>query len=79
MTRVTAEADVDLVHEATDLVQLIGEHLALKPKGREHIGVCPFHDDHTPSLTVVTHKGNGFYKCHACGAAGDAFSFVMNY
>lgn len=79
MTRVNPEADVDLVHEATDLVQLIGEHLALKPKGREHIGLCPFHDDHTPSLTVVTHKGNGFYKCYACGAAGDAFSFVMNY
>ncbi len=79
MSRVTGEADVDLVHEATDLVGLIGEHLSLRPKGREHVGLCPFHDDRTPSLTVVTHKGNGFYKCHACGAAGDVFSFVMNY
>ena len=73
------QTDVDLVHEAIDLVALIGEHISLRPKGREHVGLCPFHDDQTPSLTVVTHKGNAFYKCHACGAAGDAFSFVMNY
>jgi DNA primase len=73
------QTDVDRVHEAIDLVALIGEHISLRPKGREHVGLCPFHDDQTPSLTVVTHKGNAFYKCHACGAAGDAFSFVMNY
>jgi DNA primase len=75
----SGQSDVDLVREATDLVQLIGEHLALTPRGREHVGVCPFHDDHKPSMTVVTHKGNAFYKCHSCGAAGDAFSFVTDY
>ncbi len=41
--------------------------------------MCPFHDDHSPSLTVVTHKGNAFYKCHSCGAAGDVFNFMMDY
>ena len=72
-------SDIDRVREAADLVALIGEHMPLRPKGREHIGLCPFHDDHSPSLTVVTHKGNAFYKCHSCGASGDVFNFVMDY
>ncbi|MHC4082657.1 MAG: CHC2 zinc finger domain-containing protein, partial [Planctomycetota bacterium] len=71
-------SDIDRVRETADLVALIGEHIPLRPKGREHVGVCPFHDDHSPSLTVVTHKGNAFYKCHACGASGDVFNFVMD-
>ncbi|MHC4908994.1 MAG: DNA primase, partial [Planctomycetota bacterium] len=70
---------IEEVREATDLVALIGEHVPLTPKGREHVCVCPFHDDHSPSMSVVTHKGNHFYKCHACGAAGDAFTFVMEF
>jgi DNA primase len=77
--RLLGHSDVDSVREATDLVRLIGEHISLRPRGREHVGVCPFHDDHAPSMAVVTHKGNAFFKCHACGAGGDAFDFVMNY
>lgn len=72
-------SDRDKVLEATDLVALVGEHVALKPKGREHVGLCPFHDDRTPSLAVVTHKGNHFYKCFACGAAGNAIDFMMQF
>lgn len=71
--------DRDRVLDATDLVALIGEHVALKPKGREHVGLCPFHDDRTPSLAVVTHKGGAFYKCFACGAAGNAIDFMMEF
>jgi DNA primase len=74
-----SETDIDRVRDAIDLVQLIGEHVALQPKGREHVGLCPFHEDRRPSMTVVTHKGNAFYKCHACGASGDTFTFVMEY
>lgn len=73
------QSDIDQVRQATDLVALIGEHLALRPKGREHMGLCPFHDDHSPSLAVVTHKGAAFYKCHSCGAAGDCFTFVQDF
>jgi DNA primase len=75
----SGQSEIDNVRDATDLVRLIGEHIALRPKGREHVGLCPFHDDKNPSMAVVTHKGNAFYKCHACGAGGDAFDFVMNY
>lgn len=67
------------MREATDLLRLIGESVVLKARGREHIGLCPFHDDKNPSMAVVTHKGNAFYKCHSCGAGGDAFDFAMNY
>ncbi len=65
------------VLDATDIVRLIGEHLALKAKGREYVGLCPFHDDHKPSMCVVPHKQ--IYHCFSCGAGGDALSFVMNY
>jgi len=75
----TGQNDVDRVRDATDLVALIGEHIPLQRKGREHVCLCPFHDDHRPSMSIVTHKGNAFYKCHSCGAAGDAFNFVMQY
>ncbi len=69
----------DKVLELTDLVALIGESVALRPKGREHVGLCPFHEDHKPSFAVVTHKGNAFYNCFSCGASGNAIDFMMNF
>jgi DNA primase len=72
-------SDRDRVLDATDIVALIGESVQLRPKGREHVGLCPFHNDRTPSLAVVSHKGSGFYKCFACGAAGNAIDFMINY
>jgi DNA primase len=79
VSTLAGQTDIDHVRASTDLVSLIGEHVALRPRGREFVGLCPFHDDRRPSLAVVTHKGNAFYKCHACGAAGDCFTFVMEY
>ncbi len=79
MPRAGGSLEVDRVREATDLVSLIGEHVRLEQKGREHVGLCPFHDDRSPSMHVVTHKGPGFYKCFACGASGDCFTFVQEY
>jgi len=79
----SASSDRDRVLAATDILSVIGEVIALRPKGREHVGLCPFHEDRSPSMAVVTHKagfgGSGFYKCFACGAAGNAIDFVMNY
>lgn len=79
----STNSDRDRVLAATDIVAVIGEVVALRPKGREHVGLCPFHDDRSPSMAVVTHKANfgggGFYKCFACGAAGNAIDFVINY
>ncbi len=69
--------DRQRVLDATDLVRLIGDHLALKPKGREFVSLCPFHDDHKPSMCVVPHKQ--IYHCFSCGAGGNAITFVMEY
>lgn len=69
--------DRDRVLDATDIVRLIGDHLALKKKGREYVGLCPFHDDHKPSMCVVPHKQ--IFHCFSCEAGGNAIGFVMAY
>ncbi|HET9449457.1 MAG TPA: DNA primase [Aggregicoccus sp.] len=58
-----------------DLVGLVSRHVALKPSGREFRGLCPFHEERTPSFYVVPEKG--FYFCHGCRARGDAVAFVQ--
>jgi len=65
------------VRDASDIVKVVGEHLALKAKGREFVGLCPFHDDHKPSMNVVPQKQ--IFHCFVCGAGGDVFSFVEKY
>jgi len=82
MSSVLASAPAQLddrqrVLDATDIVDLIGEHISLRPRGREHIGLCPFHDDTNPSMSVVPHKQ--LYYCFACGAGGNAIDFVIHF
>lgn len=77
MLRQDAGDDRRKVLEATDIVRLIGEHLTLRPKGREHVGLCPFHDDHKPSMCVVPHKH--MFHCFSCGAGGNAIDFMMKF
>jgi DNA primase len=69
--------DRENVLAATDIVRLIGEHVQLRPKGREFAGLCPFHDDKNPSMQVSPQKQ--IYKCFSCGAGGTAYDFVMGY
>ena len=63
------------VQQANDIVDVIGEHVSLKKKGREMVGLCPFHADHRPSMNVSNVKQ--ICKCFACGAGGDVFKFVQ--
>lgn len=65
------------MRDASDIVRIIGEHLQLKPKGREYVGLCPFHDDHKPSMNVVPQKQ--IFHCFSCGAGGDVFTFVQRF
>jgi DNA primase len=69
--------DKDRVRDAADIVRVVGEVVALKPKGREFVGLCPFHDDHKPSMGVVPSKG--IFHCFVCGSGGDVFSFVQKF
>jgi len=63
------------VQQANDIVDVISEHVSLKRKGKEMVGLCPFHDDHRPSMNVNSTKQ--IFKCFACGAGGDVFKFVQ--
>jgi len=63
------------VQQANDIVDVISEHVSLKKKGREMVGLCPFHDDHRPSMNVSIAKQ--IFKCFSCGAGGDVFKFVQ--
>lgn len=73
----TGNNDRERILASTDIVRLIGEHVQLRPKGREFAGLCPFHDDKNPSMQVSPQKQ--IYKCFSCGAGGTAFDFVMGY
>ncbi len=66
----------DLIARA-DVVEVIGKRIQLKKAGREFKACCPFHDEKTPSFTVVPNKG--FYHCFGCGAHGTAIGFLMEY
>ena len=70
-------SDVERVREAADIVRIVGEHVALKAKGREYVGLCPFHEDHNPSMAVVPAKQ--IFHCFVCGTGGDVFSFIQKY
>jgi DNA primase len=63
------------VQQANDIVDVISEHVSLRKKGKEMVGLCPFHDDHRPSMNVNSVKQ--IFKCFACGAGGDVFKFVQ--
>lgn len=69
--------DRQRVKDASDIVRVVGEHVALKPKGREYVGLCPFHEDRNPSMCVV--PGKQIFHCFVCGTGGDVFSFVQKY
>ena len=65
------------VRDAARIEELIGEHIALRPAGRELVGLCPFHDDRRPSMYVSPQKQ--IYYCFVCASGGDVFRFVRNY
>jgi DNA primase len=60
-----------------DIVDVVGRHVALKKNGQNHVGLCPFHGERTPSFTVS--PGKQFYHCFGCGAHGTAIGFLMDH
>ncbi len=63
------------VHSRIDIATFIGQYVALKKRGRDLVGLCPFHGEKTPSFHV--HAEDGYFKCFGCGAAGDIIAFVQ--
>ena len=72
-----SEQFIQQVAQATDIVDLVGQYVALKKAGREFKALCPFHEDHHPSMFVSPAKQ--IFKCFVCGAGGGVFQFVMLY
>ncbi len=66
---------IDEVRQRADIVDIISEQVVLKKQGKDFVGLCPFHDDKSPSFSVSPTKQ--FYYCFSCGAGGNAFKFLM--
>ena len=71
------ETFIQQVLQATDIVELVSQYVALKQKGREYVGLCPFHADKNPSMYVTPVKQ--IFKCFVCGAGGSPVNFLMLY
>ncbi|HEY9642284.1 MAG TPA: DNA primase [Coleofasciculaceae cyanobacterium] len=66
---------IEEVKQRVDIVDVISEHVVLRKRGKDFTGLCPFHDDKSPSFTVS--PGKQFYYCFSCGAGGNAIKFLM--
>src|SRR5829696_6196944 len=64
-----------LVLQATDIVELIGQTVSLKRRGKDFVGLCPFHQEKSPSFTVSPTKQ--FFHCYGCKEGGNAIDFVI--
>ncbi len=65
------------IRSKANIVEIISDYIPLIQKGKNYFGVCPFHDDHNPSMSVSPEKQ--IYTCFVCGAHGNVFSFIMDY
>jgi len=66
---------VDQIRQAANIVEIASQYTTLRLRGRKHVGLCPFHNEKTPSFTVDAEKG--LYHCFGCGVGGDVFSLIM--
>jgi len=66
---------IEQVKQRADIVDVVSEHVVLRKQGKDFVGLCPFHDDKSPSFTVS--PGKQFYYCFSCGAGGNAIKFLM--
>lgn len=65
------------IRNKTDIVDVISKYVTLTKRGKNYFGVCPFHDDHSPSMSVSPEKQ--IYTCFSCGASGNVFTFVADF
>lgn len=71
------DQEIENIRKNANIVQVISSYLPLTQRGKNYFGVCPFHEDHSPSMSVSEEKQ--IYKCFSCGAAGNVFTFVSDY
>ena len=66
---------VERLRDRVDIVDLVGRYVGLRRSGRSYKGLCPFHDEKTPSFSVSPERGS--YHCFGCQEGGNAFTFLM--
>ena len=71
-----SDKEIETIRTNTNIVDIISSYIPLTLKGKNYFGVCPFHDDHSPSMSVSTSKQ--IFKCFSCGAVGNVFTFVKD-
>ena len=68
---------IQTIIETARVEEVVGDFVTLKKRGVNYLGLCPFHNEKTPSFTVSPAKG--IYKCFGCGKAGNSVNFVMEH
>lgn len=76
MARVPEET-IERIREANDIVDIVGQYVQLRKRGKNYFGLCPFHQEDTPSFSVAPDKQ--IYHCFGCGEGGNVISFIMEY
>jgi len=69
--------EINKIRKSSNIVDVIGTYVNLEAKGKNYFGVCPFHDDHSPSMSVSPEKQ--IYTCFVCGASGNVFTFLQEF
>lgn len=72
-----SQEKINEIRNSVNIVDVISSYVPLTPKGKNFFGVCPFHDDNNPSMSVSPSRQ--IYKCFSCGATGTVFKFIMDY
>ena len=72
-----SDTKIEEIKDAVDIVDLIGSYVSLVKRGRNYVGLCPFHNEKTPSFSV--NPDGHYFKCFGCGKSGDAITFLQEY
>src|ERR1700755_3451236 len=72
-----AQQTIQQILSRIDIIEIVGEFVRLKKRGANYLGLCPFHNEKSPSFTVSPVKE--IYKCFGCGKSGNAIGFLMEH
>ena len=72
-----SEEKINEIRKSVNIVDVISDYIPVEQRGKNYFAICPFHDDHNPSMSISPEKQ--IYTCFVCGAHGNVFSFIMDY
>ena len=72
-----SEDKINEIRKSINIVDVISEYIPIEQRGKNYFAICPFHDDHNPSMSISKEKQ--IYTCFVCGAHGNVFNFIMDY